>query len=305
MKMNTTTTPMVFVIFSLALFGSASAQTSIGTGQAVTGLSGTTGTERVFKIAVPAGRAKLEIKIYGGSGDADLYVKRGSAPSTSSYDYRPYVAGNTETVTVPSPASGDWYIKIRAYSTYSGLTLVAAYTGSTATVATPFITPGSMSTTNPVTVSINCSTSGATIRYTTTGSEPTSSSTVYVGSFTLSSSATVKARAFKSGMADSQVTTASYTISVATALSNSTPTIGLGGAQGNEKVFKINCTPGQSKLTFKIWGGTGDCDLYVKRGSAPTTASFDYRPYVGGNTETVKINTPASGDLVRHVARLR
>jgi Calx-beta domain/Chitobiase/beta-hexosaminidase C-terminal domain len=53
---------------------------------------------------------------------------------------------------------------------------------------------------------------GETIRYTTDGSDPTASSPTYSGSLTLYSSATVKARAFKSGLLDSFVNAAAYTV---------------------------------------------------------------------------------------------
>jgi putative component of membrane protein insertase Oxa1/YidC/SpoIIIJ protein YidD len=59
--------------------------------------------------------------------------------------------------------------------------------------------------TNTITVSISCTTSGATICYTTTGTDPTSSSTVCTGPLTFSATTTLKARAFKSGMTDSAV----------------------------------------------------------------------------------------------------
>ena len=51
-----------------------------------------------------------------------------------------------------------------------------------------------------------------TIRYTTDGSEPSQYSSTYYGPFTLYSSATVRARAFKSGQADSFVNAATYNI---------------------------------------------------------------------------------------------
>ncbi len=78
---------------------------------------------------MPTGQTSLEIKIWGGSGDCDLYVKHGSQPTTTSYDYRPYLNGNNETVTVTSPSSGDWYIMLRGYAAFSGLSLQATYTG--------------------------------------------------------------------------------------------------------------------------------------------------------------------------------
>ena len=80
------------------------------------------------------------------------------------------------------------------------------------TVSTPvFSVPGGYYT-SPQTVSISISTSGATIRYTTNGSEPTESSPVYTGPITIQTTTTLKAKAFKSGMNPSATATAVYTI---------------------------------------------------------------------------------------------
>jgi serine protease len=67
------------------------------------------------------------VTISGGSGDADLYVRQGSQPTTSTYDCRPYKSGNAETCTFTNPQAGTWHIGLRAYSTFSGVTLDAQY----------------------------------------------------------------------------------------------------------------------------------------------------------------------------------
>lgn len=84
-------------------------------------------------------------------------------------------------------------------------------TNSTTTVATPSIVPSSLTFTVSVTATISIATSGATIRYTTNGSDPTSSSGEYSSPLVFNSSTTLKARGFKSGMNDSSVATAVYT----------------------------------------------------------------------------------------------
>lgn len=63
-----------------------------------------------------------------------------------------------------------------------------------------------------VIVSMSSGTSGASIYYTTDGSAPTTSSTLYTGPVTLTSSVTLSARAVKAGMNDSSVTTATFTV---------------------------------------------------------------------------------------------
>jgi hypothetical protein len=62
-----------------------------------------------------------------------------------------------------------------------------------------------------MTISFDCATSGATIFYTTNGSEPSPSSTKYTGGFTISQPTTIKARAYKFGLTESRVVSGIYT----------------------------------------------------------------------------------------------
>ena len=93
----------------------------------LTGLSGSRGNWDRYTWTIPEGVTQMTISTAGGSGDADLYVKFGSQPQTNSYDCRPYQNGNNEVCTFDAPAAGTWHIGIRAYSTYSGVTLSYSY----------------------------------------------------------------------------------------------------------------------------------------------------------------------------------
>jgi serine protease len=88
-------------------------------------LSSTIGSQTLYKISIPDGLTALQISISGGTGDCDLYVKYGSPPTLDSWDYRPYVNGNNETVNISNPTAGDWYIMLNGYNSYSGVTLLA------------------------------------------------------------------------------------------------------------------------------------------------------------------------------------
>ena len=99
----------------------------LANGVPVTGLGAATGTALYYTIVVPAGASNLNIATSGGSGDADLYVRFGSQPTTSTYDCRPYKAGNAETCTFAAPQAGTYHVMLRAYSTYSGVTLTGSY----------------------------------------------------------------------------------------------------------------------------------------------------------------------------------
>ncbi|TDQ49650.1 M4 family metallopeptidase [Permianibacter aggregans] len=97
----------------------------------VSGLSGSQGQERHFYLDVPAGSSNLAFDISGGTGDADMYVRFGSKPTTSSYDCRPYRNGNVENCSFAAPQTGRYYVMLRAYSNYSGVTLKGAYQDGT------------------------------------------------------------------------------------------------------------------------------------------------------------------------------
>jgi hypothetical protein len=107
-------------------------------GQTLTGLSGATGSWSYFKITVPSGQTQLKVTMSGGTGDADLYVRLGSQPTSTTYNCRPYLTGNAETCTMASPAAGDWYIGLNAYAAFSGVSLNATYSGSTGTQCTTY-----------------------------------------------------------------------------------------------------------------------------------------------------------------------
>ncbi len=93
----------------------------------VTGVSGATGGDNDYFITVPTGASNLVLSMSGGTGDADLYTRFGTAPTTSTYDCRPYKAGNTESCTVASPVAGKYFIKVHGFSAYSGVTVKASY----------------------------------------------------------------------------------------------------------------------------------------------------------------------------------
>lgn len=99
-------------------------------GEPVSGLSASTGNDIVYTLEVPQGASNVSFQISGGSGDADMYVKFGSAPTDSSYDCRPYRNGNNETCS-GNQTGGTYYVRVKAYSAFSGVTLVGSYDGGT------------------------------------------------------------------------------------------------------------------------------------------------------------------------------
>jgi pre-peptidase len=118
-----------FSAFSgVTLTGRTTTTPSLVNGVPVTNISGASGSQQFWKLAVPAGETSLTFTISGGTGDADLYVRLGSKPTTSTFNCRPFLNGNSETCTFTNPAAGDWYVMIRGFAAFSGVTLKGTYT---------------------------------------------------------------------------------------------------------------------------------------------------------------------------------
>ncbi|MCM2273465.1 MAG: polysaccharide lyase family 7 protein [Candidatus Didemnitutus sp.] len=80
-------------------------------------------------------------------------------------------------------------------------------------VATPVFSPAGGTYTAPQSVALSTATSGAQIRYTIDGTTPSPTyGTLYTGPGTVGASMTIKAIAYKSGLLDSAIATATYTI---------------------------------------------------------------------------------------------
>jgi len=95
-------------------------------GVAKTGSLSGTGAKAYYYITIPSGKSQLKIELTGPSNaDFDLYVKLGSQPTTSSYDYRSISYTSTETITIGSPAAGTWYILVYSYSGSGSFTIKA------------------------------------------------------------------------------------------------------------------------------------------------------------------------------------
>ncbi|MET1257650.1 PPC domain-containing protein, partial [Aliikangiella maris] len=91
--------------------------------ETVSNISVSQGQWKHYTQELPAGYSTMTVSISGGSGDADMYVRRGAQPTSSSYDCRPYEDGNNETCSFNNPQAGTWYISLYGYSTTSGITL--------------------------------------------------------------------------------------------------------------------------------------------------------------------------------------
>jgi serine protease len=98
----------------------------------VSGLAASTGTTRRYMVSVPYGAKNLKIETSGGTGNADLFVRRGATPTATVYDcYSAKAAGLVDTCAFAAPAWGNWYVSLVPRSSYANLTLKVTYTEPT------------------------------------------------------------------------------------------------------------------------------------------------------------------------------
>lgn len=93
----------------------------------LTDLSAGSGQQLRYTIELPQGLQSATFETIGENGDADLYLRLGQAPTTSTFDHRPFLYGSNESVTLENPQSGEWHILINAYEGFSDLTLRVTY----------------------------------------------------------------------------------------------------------------------------------------------------------------------------------
>ena len=151
------------------------------------------------------GAGSIKFKVGDGTEQSQNVTKTGGTTDrTLTYNFSPAETGNVK-ITVTC-TTNSIYVK----------SVTITYTaGGGSTVYTPAITPSSGTYNNVQSVSMSCDTEDATIYYTTDGSTPTTSSSVYSAPFDMTTAGTVKAYAVKDGLTDSSVASATYTYKVA------------------------------------------------------------------------------------------
>jgi hypothetical protein len=143
----------------------------------------------------------------------------------------------------------------------------------------PAITPPGGTFDQPLSAALTTTTSGATIHYTTDGSTPTPSSYAYTGPIAITQTTTIQAIARASGMLDSTVSSATFTLQAAT------PTFDPPGRSYllPQRVSISDASPGTTIY-------------YTINGSTPTSSSPKYTgPILVLRTTTIKAMAVAPG----------
>ncbi len=160
--------------------------------------------------ATPAGgtySSTQTVTLYSATEGASIYYSvDGSEPTTGSAIYTGPIDVDTSTV-----------VKAIAVKESMDNSEVAVFNyvielPQSGQVAVPTAVPAGGTYTSAQTVTLSCTTSGASIYYTEDGSEPTTGSAIYISPIAVNSSKVIKAIAVKEGMDDSQIAVFNYVI---------------------------------------------------------------------------------------------
>jgi Legume lectin domain/Chitobiase/beta-hexosaminidase C-terminal domain/Bacterial Ig-like domain (group 2) len=217
-------------------------------------------------------------------------------------------AGKSVKFTVPTVANGKVYM-----GTETELDVYGLLGSNPQQVATPTFSPAAGTyTVLPSGVTISDTTTGALIYYTTNGSAPTTSSTQYSAPIAVSSTTTIKAIAAASGLSNSAVATAIYTIQSSgggnppnygsgftpagltlngnAAINGNLLRLTDGGAKEASSAFfntQVNVQSFTNDFTFQLTNATADGFTFTIQGNSPSAlgiggASLGYGPDLTG-----------------------
>ncbi|MDD5979414.1 MAG: chitobiase/beta-hexosaminidase C-terminal domain-containing protein [Bacteroidales bacterium] len=157
--------------------------------------------------------------ISGKSGSNTIFFGTTEVLNTLTYSESEVLITSNTSVMRFNKTSGQMRFRYFKSTSYTNQQSVQLYKkveggggGTIETVSTPSITPNGGTFFNTQEVTITCATDGATIYYTLDGTEPTNAGSIYSKPLTITSTTTVKAKAYKEGFTESDVASAEFTI---------------------------------------------------------------------------------------------
>ncbi len=212
------------------------------------------------------------------------------------------IAGSTGAATISAPVAGVFTVTptagglITLQASQAGQVTPVAYEPNmlrqsfmVSVAASPTFSPAAGTYTSAQSVALSTTTAGASIRYTTDGSVPSSTNgTLYSSAVPVSATTTLKAIATKTGLADSAVATALYVINAAGAAS--APAFSpAGGTFTSAQAVTITSATSGATIRYTTDGSlptstTGT--VYLSPLSASTTTTLKAIAYKSGLTDS-------------------
>jgi hypothetical protein len=90
-------------------------------------MSGYDGLDQFFKIDVPTGTERLEVDLFDGVGEAELFMRHESAPTPTTFDIKSSAPGAGDKIGFNDPTPGVWFILLDSEYVFSGVSIVADF----------------------------------------------------------------------------------------------------------------------------------------------------------------------------------
>ena len=261
--------------------------------------------------------------VMSGTGDPDVYVKFGSAPSTSSYDCRPYETGAAETCNLTVPAGATQaFVGVMGYGTSASTYKLAVTSGGS--IPQNYVFNANAAKLYKVHMDVDYIAESPSSRDGNLGSsidqythhdrydyilEIDAAGKIIGGEWIGASKRQhpdfvwLPIGVGASSVAGGKITYAN--VKMIYDLSMQEP----GGGGGGGTVRTVHESGSVARSAWKQYGpfnvaagatitavisGDNDADLYVRKGAAPTAAAYDCRPYRDGSSEQCSLVGPGT-----------
>ena len=283
-------------------------------------LSGDALSAAYYVLQVPDWAADVDIRLSEGTGNADLYVKRGSPPTLGDYDCRSIGMDNMESCeSFAAPFEGSYYVMVHGASAFADAQLLASFTepfGDPLVLDVPVTgLAGNVGSLNYFTFEVPAGArslafqlsggSGDVDLYIRHGAWPTFEnydcksagadndeqcpfSTPEVGTYY------VMLHGFTDYAGTSLLGTYEAPVGGGE-LDNGVPVADLGGPAGSQGLFMITLPEGAADLEVELSGGMGDADLYLRHGAPPDRLTYDCSSRQTDNIESCVKARPEPG----------
>jgi hypothetical protein len=274
----------------------------------------------VHEPAIPVTPGQNVVLRMTGTGDADVYVRFGAQPSETAYTCRPYLQGSSEECLLSAPSDAtSLYVSVLGYSEENSYSWALTIGGSKPTgyvlnakaaslvfvrTEVQYITEASSETDGHLGGSIDRYTKKDLYEYVLEldvagkiiGGEWAGDSKLAHPDFV-----TLPLNLAQTSVASGKITWANVKSLLDESTGNTPPptggsqkTVDQEGvvARGELRLFgPFDAAAGEFKVALS---GTGDADLYVRKGSAPTDSAWDCRPYFSGSMEECAVAGPGT-----------
>ena len=274
--------------------------------------SGASSSMAYFSVIVPPGATSLRVAISGGTGDADLYVRREVLPTRGSADCSRTSGNNEESCIWVGPTPGTYFILVYGFSAFANARLQAEVLSPTPlTPGTPLTVSGGMGSSSYFALTVSAGTPSLLI----STSAGTGNVNLYVYRNAIPTVTDFQCSSFRGATAESCAWIAprpgTYYVLLhgqdayanvqlqanpltVTALTLGVP-LTISGATDSVSYYSVTAPLGTPGLQVTTAGGTGNPDLRGERDDIPASGYSTCRSVTSSSADSCRWTTSVLG----------